>query len=319
LYAIRRILPASTQRNRTSLQPVKINAIRKSRALIGCCHKENATRCSRDRPSFHTPLVITMVTHALCLDAFWLVTCQVASKIWIQLHWEWLACRNNHRLKGYPFAKIVPKKLAKKQCLLIFLLEIWDCKSFVQYYLIHTEILSVINEILSVINSQESGFARMLQSDAVIWFQRYQRSDLKRGSISLRQIESEADWSIRVATNAILRAGSELHSKNDCYMCSEWLLFKVFILKSLKVLVSHFKCQPCTLLEVRNLASSDKKLTPQRGVTPTSHGSLKVLMRHFSFWSALFHQLKDVAVPLRGLPRKVCGMTGISFAPPRIF
>jgi hypothetical protein len=37
--------------------------------------------------------------------------------------------------------------------------------------------------------SRESGFARMLQSDAVIWFQRYQRSDLKRGSISLaRQI-----------------------------------------------------------------------------------------------------------------------------------
>jgi hypothetical protein len=36
-----------------------------------------------------------------------------------------------------------------------------------------------------VINSQESGFARMLQSDAVIWFQRYQRIDLKRGLISL--------------------------------------------------------------------------------------------------------------------------------------
>jgi hypothetical protein len=43
--------------------------------------------------------------------------------------------------------------------------------------------------ILSVINSRESGFARMLQSDAVIWFQRYQKSYLKRGSISLtRQI-----------------------------------------------------------------------------------------------------------------------------------
>jgi hypothetical protein len=32
------ILPASTLRNITSLQPVKINALRKSRALIGCCH-----------------------------------------------------------------------------------------------------------------------------------------------------------------------------------------------------------------------------------------------------------------------------------------
>jgi hypothetical protein len=31
-------------------------------------------------------------------------------------------------------------------------------------------------------------FARMLQSDAVIWFQRYQRSDLKRGSISLARL-----------------------------------------------------------------------------------------------------------------------------------
>jgi hypothetical protein len=29
----------------------------------------------------------------------------------------------------------------------------------------------------------------MLQSDAVIWFQRYQRSDLKRGSISLDSLD----------------------------------------------------------------------------------------------------------------------------------
>jgi hypothetical protein len=120
-----------------------------------------------------------MVTHALCLDAFWLVTCQVVSKIWIQFHWEWLACRNNNRLKVYRFAKIFPNKLTKKQCLLRFLLEIWDYKSFVQYYLILTEILSVIN-------SQERGFARMLQSDAMIWFQRYQRSDLKRGPSNWR-------------------------------------------------------------------------------------------------------------------------------------
>jgi hypothetical protein len=113
------ILPASTLRNLT---------LRKSRALIGCCH------IRKTPPAVHVivrrfiPLVITMVTHALCLDAFWLVTCLVVSKIWIQLHWEWLACRNNHRLKGYPFAKIVLNELTKKRCLLTFLLEIWDCK-----------------------------------------------------------------------------------------------------------------------------------------------------------------------------------------------
>jgi hypothetical protein len=57
-------------------------------------------------------------------------------------------------------------------------LEIWDCESlFVQFYLIPTEILSVINSL-------ESGFERILPSDAVIWFQIYRRSDLKRGSIS---------------------------------------------------------------------------------------------------------------------------------------
>jgi hypothetical protein len=40
-----------------------------------------------------------------------------------------------------------------------------------------------------VINTRENGFAKMLQSDAVIWFQKYQSSDVKRGSISLdRQI-----------------------------------------------------------------------------------------------------------------------------------
>jgi hypothetical protein len=38
LCAQTRILPASTLRNLTSLQPVRINALRKSRALIGCCH-----------------------------------------------------------------------------------------------------------------------------------------------------------------------------------------------------------------------------------------------------------------------------------------
>jgi hypothetical protein len=52
-----------------------------------------------------------------------------------------------------------------------------------------------------MINSWESGFARMLQSDAVIWFQRYQRRDLKRGSILLaRQIAKASDVTIQAHT-----------------------------------------------------------------------------------------------------------------------
>jgi hypothetical protein len=108
------ILPASTLRNLTSLQPDKINALQKSRALIGCCHIRKTPPAVHVIARRFIPLVITMVTHALWLDAFWLVTFQVVSKIWIQLHWEWLACRNNHCLKGYPFAKIVPNKLTQK-------------------------------------------------------------------------------------------------------------------------------------------------------------------------------------------------------------
>jgi hypothetical protein len=99
-------------------------------------------------------------------------------KIRICLPRYWDMNSSDPLLRKYPFAKIIPNKLTKKQCLLRFLFEIWDCKSFVQYYLILTEILSVIN-------SRKSGFAGMLQSDAVIWFQRYQRSYLRRGSISL--------------------------------------------------------------------------------------------------------------------------------------
>jgi hypothetical protein len=123
------ILPASILRNLTSLQPVKINALRKSRALImiGCCHIRKMPPAVHVIVRRFIPLVIPMVTHVLCLDAFWLVTCQVVSKIWIKLHWEWLACRNNHRFKGYHFTKIVPNKLTKKRCLLRFLLEIWYC------------------------------------------------------------------------------------------------------------------------------------------------------------------------------------------------
>jgi hypothetical protein len=66
-----------------------------SHALIGC------RRRSRDRISLHIPRA-TMVTDALCLEAFWLVTCPVAAKMRIQTS---LACRNNHRRNG-----VLPRK-----------------------------------------------------------------------------------------------------------------------------------------------------------------------------------------------------------------
>jgi hypothetical protein len=118
------ILPASTLRNLTSLQPVKIKCTSKIAGKIASTdwllpYKENATRCSRDRPSFHTPRDY----HGNPRTLLWRILIGYLSGcIWIQLHWEWLACRNNHRLKGYPFAKIVPNKLTKERCLLRFLL-----------------------------------------------------------------------------------------------------------------------------------------------------------------------------------------------------
>jgi hypothetical protein len=123
-----------------------------------------------------------MVTHALCLDAFWLVTCQVVHvyKIWIQLHWEWLVCRNNHRLKWYPFAKIVPN--TKKNSIY---------SDFYYKFVVIKHLPNNIRYLLRfwVINSRGSGFITESCRVAVIWFQKYQRSDLKRGSISMaRQI-----------------------------------------------------------------------------------------------------------------------------------
>jgi hypothetical protein len=59
----------------------------------------------------------------------------------------------------------------------------------------------MLTEILNVINSRESGVARMLQSDAVIWFQRYLRSDLKRGSISM----------VRLIAKLVVVALDQLH------------------------------------------------------------------------------------------------------------
>jgi hypothetical protein len=56
--------------------------------------------------------------------------------------------------------KIVPNKTAKKQYLLRFFIEIFGYKTFVKIYLI-------LPEILSVINSRESGFSRILKSEGV--------------------------------------------------------------------------------------------------------------------------------------------------------
>jgi hypothetical protein len=48
------------------------------------------------------PLVITMVTHALCYRRILIgySSCRLYLKSGSKLHWECLACRNNHRLKG---------------------------------------------------------------------------------------------------------------------------------------------------------------------------------------------------------------------------
>jgi hypothetical protein len=53
-------------------------------------------------------------------------------------------------------------KITKKQYLLRFFLEMFGYKTFVKIYLIHPEILSVIN-------SRESGFSRILKSEGGYW------------------------------------------------------------------------------------------------------------------------------------------------------
>jgi hypothetical protein len=72
----------------------------------------------------------------------------------------------------------------------------------------------------------------MLQSDVVIWLQRYQRSDLKRGSISLaRQIESAE---VASATYE-LEVGQRISRQNDFdgrqirkkYGCDWLIVFKM--------------------------------------------------------------------------------------------
>jgi hypothetical protein len=64
--------------------------------------------------------------------------------------------------KWCPSAKIVPNKIAKKQYLLRFFLEIFGYKTFCKIYFI-------LSEILCVINSRESGFSRILKSEGGYW------------------------------------------------------------------------------------------------------------------------------------------------------
>jgi hypothetical protein len=88
-------------------------------------------------------------------------TCQVAAKMWIQTFQTSLACRNNHSRNGVR-PRRVPGKIAKKQYLLRYFLEIFGYKTFVKIFLI-------LPEILSVINSRESGFSRILKSEVGYW------------------------------------------------------------------------------------------------------------------------------------------------------
>jgi hypothetical protein len=72
-----------------------------SHVLIGC------RRRSRDRMSLKIPRDYHG-NHALFLEAFWLVTCQVAVKMWIQTFQTFqtsLACRNNHSRNGVRLRK----------------------------------------------------------------------------------------------------------------------------------------------------------------------------------------------------------------------
>jgi hypothetical protein len=114
------ILPASTLRNLTSLQPVKINALRKSWALIGCCYIRKIPPAVHVIVRRFIPLMITMVTHALCLDAFWLVTCQVGT-----------TCRSAPLTFDVPSNCIpTPDTLLRFKIPLIGLINLWDKESY---------------------------------------------------------------------------------------------------------------------------------------------------------------------------------------------
>jgi hypothetical protein len=58
---------------------VNYYSLQTSHALIGCCLIWKTPPAVQVIVCRYISLVITMVTHALCLEAFWLVTCQVAA------------------------------------------------------------------------------------------------------------------------------------------------------------------------------------------------------------------------------------------------
>jgi hypothetical protein len=104
-----------------------------------------------------------------------LVICQVAAKIWIQTFQTSLAYISKYSPpKWCPSSIIVLEKIAEKQYLLRPFLDIFGYNTFVKIYLIFTDILSVIN-------SRESGFSRILKSEGAIGFQRHLWSNQKRG------------------------------------------------------------------------------------------------------------------------------------------
>jgi hypothetical protein len=78
--------------------------------------------------------------------------------MWIQTFQTSLACRNNHCRNCENSSQQNSQKTVFTQ----FLLEIFGYKRFVKIYLI-------LPEILSVINSQESGFSRILKSEGGYW------------------------------------------------------------------------------------------------------------------------------------------------------
>jgi hypothetical protein len=86
---------------------------------------------------------------------------QKTKKISIPVH-----CQPGSPPKWCPSSKIVPNKIAKKQYILRFFIEIFGYKTFVKIYLI-------LPEIFSVINSRESGFSRILKSEGAIGCQRH--------------------------------------------------------------------------------------------------------------------------------------------------
>jgi hypothetical protein len=98
-------------------------------------------------------------THRLAAVAVHVIVCRNRS--------SWLPWKPRALLRGILIGYLSGcSKIAKKQYLLRFFLERFCYKTFVKIYLIRTEILSVIN-------TRESGFSRILKSEGAIGCQRH--------------------------------------------------------------------------------------------------------------------------------------------------